>query len=44
MLDLNKEDNFIRSVNYNYVFYLYWAGLSLYIFQRRFKVFKVYLL
>ncbi len=32
ILSSGGEDNFIRSVNYNCVFYLYWAGLSLYIF------------
>ena len=32
MLDSDEEDNFIKSADYNYIFYLYRAGLSLYIF------------
>ncbi len=32
MLDSDGKDNFIRSADYDYIFYLYRAGLSLYIF------------
>ncbi len=32
MLDSDEKDNFVKDTNYNCVFYLHWAELSLYIF------------
>ncbi len=44
ILDLNGKDNTAESVNHNYIFRLYCTELFIYVFQRYFKVFKVYLL
>jgi len=35
MLDSDRKDNFIKSVNYNHVFYLYCAELCFYIFFKK---------